>query len=167
MYFFYKSLSIAYWSKYKYTFNEQVQQNSDTILIPIIRNWWTDKIIITCKISFKYQPIVTYQGAWNFTFQSIPVKFLYNIWHPHFVVLTDMIKDTARPGYWIPDEQIKNCYVCEELFGPKLRIHHCRACGQGICEGCSPNKRPVPLRGWDYPVRICRKCENKRDRLWI
>lgn len=77
----------------------------------------------------------------------------------------DMIKDTARPAYWTPDEQIKACYVCEELFGPKLRIHHCRACGQGVCESCSPNKRPVPLRGWDYPVRICRKCVNKPDRL--
>ncbi|KAK3093425.1 hypothetical protein FSP39_015565 [Pinctada imbricata] len=76
-----------------------------------------------------------------------------------------MIKDTARPAYWIPDEQIRNCYVCDQVFGPKLRIHHCRACGNGVCEVCSPRKRPVPLRGWDYPVRVCTKCEHKKDRL--
>ncbi|KAK3597426.1 hypothetical protein CHS0354_040164 [Potamilus streckersoni] len=76
----------------------------------------------------------------------------------------DMIKDSARPEYWVPDSQIKNCCVCEQTFGQKLAIHHCRACGQGVCENCSPNKRPVPMRGWDYPVRVCTKCERK-DKL--
>ncbi|CAL1541626.1 unnamed protein product [Lymnaea stagnalis] len=72
-----------------------------------------------------------------------------------------MIKNSARPVYWVPDEMIKNCCVCEENFGPRLAIHHCRDCGQGVCEKCSPEKRPVPLRGWDYPVRVCTNCVKK------
>jgi len=76
-----------------------------------------------------------------------------------------MIKDSARPAYWISDNDIKQCIVCVQEFGPKLKIHHCRACGNGVCENCSPNKRPVHIRGWDYPVRVCKKCENKADRL--
>lgn len=75
------------------------------------------------------------------------------------------VKNSARPAYWIPDENIKKCLDCNQKFGIKLKIHHCRACGHGVCENCSPNKRPVPLRGWDYPVRVCNKCLNKNDRL--
>ncbi|XP_052767142.1 zinc finger FYVE domain-containing protein 1-like [Mya arenaria] len=76
-----------------------------------------------------------------------------------------MLKDSARPAYWVPDEKITHCYICENPFSIKLPIHHCRSCGQGVCSGCSPNQRPVPLRGWDYPVRVCKKCEKKKDKL--
>ena len=76
-----------------------------------------------------------------------------------------ILKDSARPSYWIPDDQITKCCVCETLFGPKLRIHHCRACGEGVCQDCSPSKRPVPIRGWDYPVRVCQKCFKKKDKV--
>lgn len=34
-----------------------------------------------------------------------------------------------------------------------------RNCGDGVCENCSPNKRPVPERDWAQPVRVCRLCE--------
>lgn len=76
-----------------------------------------------------------------------------------------MLKDSARPEYWVPDEQIKTCIVCEEGFSLKRPIHHCRACGQGVCAECSQGRRPVPLRGWDYPVRVCSKCEKKKEEI--
>ena len=70
-----------------------------------------------------------------------------------------------------------------------LGIHHCRACGEGqrahilfttsalqctttrrifltlpfragFCNDCSKYKRPVPERGWEDPVRVCRGCMN-------
>lgn len=34
-----------------------------------------------------------------------------------------------------------------------------RSCGDGVCENCSPNQRPVPERDWLTPVRICKLCE--------
>ena len=72
-----------------------------------------------------------------------------------------VLKDSARPEYWVPDDQIKACIICQQEFNLKRPIHHCRACGQGVCDECSPAKREVPLRGWDYPVRVCTKCEKK------
>ncbi|XP_012942679.1 zinc finger FYVE domain-containing protein 1 [Aplysia californica] len=76
-----------------------------------------------------------------------------------------MIKNSARPAYWVPDEEITSCCVCGDKFGPRLSIHHCRVCGNGVCEKCSPSKRVVAFRGWDYPVRVCTKCEKKTDRI--
>jgi hypothetical protein len=34
-----------------------------------------------------------------------------------------------------------------------------RNCGDGVCEHCSPNKRPVPERDWSTPVRVCTLCD--------
>ncbi|BFZ06936.1 hypothetical protein BsWGS_09976 [Bradybaena similaris] len=76
-----------------------------------------------------------------------------------------MIKNSAKPAYWVPDEETTGCCICQSKFGPRLPIHHCRACGQGVCQNCSPNKRSVPLRGWDYPVRVCLKCEQKELKI--
>ncbi|CAL4117346.1 unnamed protein product, partial [Meganyctiphanes norvegica] len=70
----------------------------------------------------------------------------------------EFFKDSTRPSYWVPDEQIKECSVCGELFGPRLTLHHCRACGQGVCDPCSPTQKPVKDRGWDNPVRVCNNC---------
>ena len=105
------------------------------------------------------------------------------------------IKDSARPTYWVPDDEINSCFVCDKLFdngnNPSssltsslrgeegrsgshdtqnvttttssntvqlAKLHHCRKCGQGVCDDCSRTKKPVPTRGWDQPVRVCDKC---------
>ncbi|XP_070530501.1 zinc finger FYVE domain-containing protein 1 isoform X2 [Cardiocondyla obscurior] len=69
-----------------------------------------------------------------------------------------IIKDTVRPSYWIPDAELINCCVCERKFSTMLPLHHCRACGRGVCQECSQHRKPVPRRGWDYPVRVCNAC---------
>lgn len=70
----------------------------------------------------------------------------------------ELLKDSTRPSYWIPDEMVKSCTVCEKEFGPRLALHHCRACGRGVCNKCSPTLKPVKERGWDQPVRVCNNC---------
>ncbi|XP_071962254.1 zinc finger FYVE domain-containing protein 1-like [Antedon mediterranea] len=75
----------------------------------------------------------------------------------------DYLLDAARPVYWVPNEEITNCICCQNEFTPKIRIHHCRACGQGVCGDCSKNTKPVPSRGWDQPVRVCNKCNEKES----
>lgn len=77
-----------------------------------------------------------------------------------------MLIEAARPAYWIPDSEITQCIACKEEFNPKLKIHHCRGCGQGVCAECSSNRRPVPSRGWDMPVRVCSLCNAKEGQLW-
>lgn len=75
-----------------------------------------------------------------------------------------LIKEKARPAYWVRDEDLTECRVCHSAFHPvKLPIHHCRACGHGVCDHCSPDMRPVPHRGWDQPVRVCKPCIGKGE----
>ena len=70
-----------------------------------------------------------------------------------------IISETARPTYWAPDAEIVCCNVCKSDFNLKnLSKHHCRFCGQGICDACSQQKRAIPSKGWNYPVRICDSC---------
>ncbi|XP_034018108.1 zinc finger FYVE domain-containing protein 1 isoform X2 [Thalassophryne amazonica] len=76
-----------------------------------------------------------------------------------------LVKDAARPSYWVPDQDIESCCECQREFSPCLSIHHCRACGRGVCDDCSPKRRPVPCRGWDHPVRVCNTCNQKPGEL--
>ena len=39
-------------------------------------------------------------------------------------------------------------------------IFQCRQCGQGVCDDCSRGRKPVAMRGWDTPVRVCDSCLN-------
>merc|ERR1712012_1474321 len=97
------------------------------------------------------------------------------------------LKDSARPAYWVPDDECLACTVCRRNFettvptsagtaatdlsssissnssGPssKIKLHHCRQCGQGVCGECSIGRKAVPLRGWDHPVRVCDICINE------
>ncbi|XP_069064189.1 zinc finger FYVE domain-containing protein 1-like isoform X1 [Pleurodeles waltl] len=75
------------------------------------------------------------------------------------------VKAAARPSYWVSDEEISQCHHCKKSFTPKMSKHHCRACGQGFCKACSQDRRPVPSRGWDHPVRVCIDCSKKKDDL--
>jgi zinc finger FYVE domain-containing protein 1 len=70
----------------------------------------------------------------------------------------DVLKESARPSYWKPDADCINCFICHKEFDDLLPLHHCRSCGNGICNRCSPHLRPVPSRGWDTPVRVCNNC---------
>ncbi len=69
-----------------------------------------------------------------------------------------LVTDATRPAYWTPDHLIINCCVCELEFGNKFYKHHCRSCGQGVCEDCSQERRPLPDKGWEYAVRVCDQC---------
>ena len=75
------------------------------------------------------------------------------------------ITDAARPGYWVPDCQILACNCCQTEFKGSATKHHCRACGMGVCSNCSERRRPVTLRGWDHPVRVCDQCAAKKGQL--
>ena len=78
----------------------------------------------------------------------------------------EWIKETARPEYWLPDKDCVNCFVCKQEFNDKLPIHHCRACGQGVCDPCSQTRMKVPSRGWDQEVRTCDDCQKKLSVHW-
>ncbi|CAF1114250.1 unnamed protein product, partial [Rotaria sordida] len=67
----------------------------------------------------------------------------------------ELIKESTRPSYWKPDNECYACHICKRIFNNTTnRLHHCRSCGDGVCENCSPNQRPVPERDWLTPVRM-------------
>nr|XP_032820647.1 zinc finger FYVE domain-containing protein 1 [Petromyzon marinus] len=77
-----------------------------------------------------------------------------------------LVKDVARPTYWVPDHEIASCQDCnKDMTSGKLAKHHCRACGKGFCNECSTARRPVPSRGWDHPVRVCNTCSKCKGEL--
>ncbi|XP_075232834.1 zinc finger FYVE domain-containing protein 1-like isoform X2 [Lycorma delicatula] len=73
-------------------------------------------------------------------------------------VVSSWVADQIAPKYWKPNNEIKHCCVCRKYFSPDKTKHHCRACGDGVCDECSANERPVPERGWYYPSRVCDIC---------
>ena len=73
----------------------------------------------------------------------------------------------AKKGVKVSDEVIfsapvwhpntDRCQICDVKFSTFLRRHHCRICGQCVCDKCSPTKVALVNYGKD-PVRICSNC---------
>ena len=36
--------------------------------------------------------------------------------------------------------------------------HHCRRCGEAVCDNCSKNRSVYPVMGFEYEVRMCDDC---------
>ncbi|CAF1662574.1 unnamed protein product, partial [Adineta ricciae] len=76
----------------------------------------------------------------------------------------EVIKEHTRPSYWRPDSECHHCFICKHSFNNTThRLHHCRKCGEGVCDKCSPNKRIVPERDWMTPERVCKSCDQMID----
>lgn len=64
-------------------------------------------------------------------------------------------------GEWVEKASVRTCACCSAAFSIILWKHHCRACGNVVCEFCGPvvydpgEKREV-LR------RVCRSCKDAR-----
>jgi len=69
-----------------------------------------------------------------------------------------LVKEQVRPEYWRPDSEITNCSVCASLFDTELHMHHCRACGEGVCDRCSQKRCRLPHHGWRGEERVCDTC---------
>ena len=55
---------------------------------------------------------------------------------------------------WVPDDAARGCMLCGRAFHIiRNRRHHCRGCGQVVCNKCSTEVRPSPP-----PFRCCYAC---------
>ncbi|KAK3918575.1 Zinc finger FYVE domain-containing protein 1 [Frankliniella fusca] len=130
---------------------------------PVPERGWTDKVRV-CKScnEIKKETRVPYNPNDNVEVRARKYgEVVVNTFSSVASVLQypkELIKDSARPTYWVPDHEAKTCAVCKEQFGPLLSLHHCRDCGQAVCHPCSLRQRKVPKRGWDTPVRVCNNC---------
>jgi hypothetical protein len=59
---------------------------------------------------------------------------------------------------WQPDRECHSCQICKTGFGFFTRRHHCRSCGQIICDSCSKHNFLLPHVNKDKPVRACDRC---------
>ena len=59
---------------------------------------------------------------------------------------------------WVDDNARTHCFVCNKKFNTARRKHHCRICGEVVCQACSPLTH-VP--GAKKKVRGCLKCTAK------
>ncbi|EQC42628.1 hypothetical protein, variant [Saprolegnia diclina VS20] len=68
------------------------------------------------------------------------------------------------PRDWVPNHARSGCRVCRRKFSfPFRRKHHCRMCGEVVCNGCS-RLRPfvLPLQSHSVQIRICSECHVSR-----
>jgi len=61
----------------------------------------------------------------------------------------DVIQHTS----WVNDEDRFSCHICNKRFSMFKRKHHCRACGEVICNSCSLYHR-IQSRS----MRVCVSC---------
>ncbi|XP_045212780.2 hepatocyte growth factor-regulated tyrosine kinase substrate-like [Mercenaria mercenaria] len=53
------------------------------------------------------------------------------------------------------------CSRCRTTFGMVQRKHHCRACGDVVCQKCSSKNSIIPKFGIEREVRVCDSCYDK------
>lgn len=53
------------------------------------------------------------------------------------------------------------CSRCRTTFGVVQRKHHCRACGDVVCQKCSSKNSIIPKYGIEREVRVCDSCYDK------
>lgn len=69
---------------------------------------------------------------------------------------------------WASDDSAKNCHLCGVVFSLFKRRHHCRSCGEVVCDNCS-NLRALLDKPLSFPtgkssdkqhqpLRICKHC---------
>lgn len=64
---------------------------------------------------------------------------------------------------WVNDKHVSVCDNCYEQFTLTNRKHHCRECGNVFCGKCSNYWKPLPLLGYNKPVRLCITCYYKTN----
>ncbi|KDO34124.1 hypothetical protein SPRG_01394 [Saprolegnia parasitica CBS 223.65] len=74
------------------------------------------------------------------------------------------VDDLCAPEQWTPLDDRHMCGVCERDFSVYLQKHHCRKCGDVVCNTCTEYK-PAVYPGRDQPVDVmlCKPCILKLD----
>jgi hypothetical protein len=76
----------------------------------------------------------------------------------------DAKKFASRTGKkWVDSKLIDYCAECDQKFTMINRKHHCRQCGEVICNKCSPDR--VLIGDSATPSRICRSCYTEHQKF--
>jgi hypothetical protein len=59
---------------------------------------------------------------------------------------------------WLLNDDITYCMLCKTPFGLLTYKHHCKACGNVVCESCSADKAYIFELQSLAPLRTCNLC---------
>lgn len=78
--------------------------------------------------------------------------------HRVFVMCNDSMM-YSRVG-WVVNDDVDTCMVCHQPFYEKMTTgkHHCRACGNIVCNPCSTGRAVVAEAESIGPARVCNQC---------
>ena len=69
------------------------------------------------------------------------------------------IFDTITAPEW---KESPHCSRCRSQFTLTNRVHHCRNCGNAVCNACSSKRLELPNYGFNDPVRVCETCYSSK-----
>ncbi|KAH8554358.1 hypothetical protein BGW37DRAFT_484445, partial [Umbelopsis sp. PMI_123] len=73
-------------------------------------------------------------------------------------IISRLRGEKRNTEFWMPDEQCKECYDCQQPFNIWRRKHHCRICGQIFCAKCASNIIQGHRINQQGQVRVCKFC---------
>ncbi|KAJ2958021.1 hypothetical protein NQZ79_g6344 [Umbelopsis isabellina] len=73
-------------------------------------------------------------------------------------IISRLRGEKRNTEFWMPDEQCKECYDCQQPFNFLRRKHHCRICGQIFCAKCASNIIHGHRINQQGQVRVCKYC---------
>ncbi|KAF6021701.1 WDFY2 [Bugula neritina] len=93
-------------------------------------------------------------------------KSLFSAANDSSLVLWDMEADRQETPKWATSDTCMKCekpffWNIKQMWNEKtigFRQHHCRKCGDAICDNCSKQSSTFPPMGYEYPVRMCDEC---------
>ncbi len=59
---------------------------------------------------------------------------------------------------WVLNSSSAKCMICSKEFWLFLSRHHCRGCGNLVCDDCSPDKVIIKELASVDPQRVCVLC---------
>ena len=59
---------------------------------------------------------------------------------------------------WVLDGDVSSCMICSKDFWLLVSRHHCRSCGNIICDECSPHALTIKELPTIDPERVCLMC---------
>ena len=77
------------------------------------------------------------------------------------------LSDTATDITWVPDNEASRCTKCGCEFTMTKRKHHCRLCGNVMCNDCCKVRRVIGFSGYFETLRSCADCVASNMRKWI
>ncbi|CAF3911121.1 unnamed protein product, partial [Rotaria sp. Silwood1] len=143
------------------TFERVCDQCYDKLQSPTLSSAFQNNYVYTQRTSSSEHETTSSESSADPNLRHIPMSRRFvelatnNVGRVIYDYTIKHIKESTRPNYWRPDNECHSCFICNQPFNNTThRLHHCRKCGEGICDICSPNKRPVPEREWFTPERV-------------